>query len=120
MLAWASVTTVVLSGPTRTERAVSIAAGTQVYEKRRVVAEQEIELSMAEARLRVDGLEAALEQWEERERLKKLRQSLVDHKSYLGAVTGEKLTWTTNEGRAAAAWVSVSSWHLAAFRCSSQ
>ena len=56
----------------------------QVYDKRRLVAEQEIELSMAEARLRVEGLEAALEQWEERERLKKLRQSLVDQKTYQG------------------------------------
>ena len=60
----------------------------QVYEKRRVVAEQEIELSMAEARLRVEGLEAALEQWEERERLKKLRQPLADQKTYQGALVG--------------------------------
>ena len=43
---------------------------------------------MAEARLRVEGLEAALEQWEERERLKKLRQTLADQKTYQGALLG--------------------------------
>ena len=60
----------------------------QEWDKRKKELESEVDLQLAETRLSVDGLEESWDQWQEREKLKKLREQLLQGQASPGGLVG--------------------------------